>query len=134
MVYYSYKGLWPYLVLFTIDVFQTAVTIWGSVIQFGGSKYDYFECMIEMPLALNFQLVALIMGYIYIVRMIFTLVHFKYGPLIYEALRNKCPCFRGLVERNSMSEKFPVYIYQTYLQLMPLDPAIDKDPLLVKEE
>jgi hypothetical protein len=95
LLYLSYMASkWPFIILIVIDLIQMTLTIWGSAFYFGSTTEVFFNCMFELPNMVNFQLVILLMGYLYMIRMIITICHFTFGTQLYRWIRRTCPCFR----------------------------------------
>ena len=86
LLFFVYKPNWPYILLAIIDLTHIGLTIWGSV-EFFTDLYDLIQCYIELPILTNFMFIVIVIGYLYIVRMLVMIFHFKFGVRILRYLR-----------------------------------------------
>lgn len=111
-IFMVHQHNWPYLILFAIDICQLGLTIWGSL-QFFEDLHQILICYLELPILANFMFVLLIIGYIFCLRGIVTIIHFKFGPQIWAWIRRRCPCFRRL-DPPVLRGKYPQYRFDEY--------------------
>lgn len=71
-------------------------------------------CFPEIPLLTNFMFILMILGYIYILRMLITVLHFWFGLTIYHWLKMKFRCLSK--HELHLKEDFEVYIYEDYVK------------------
>ncbi|CDW84121.1 e3 ubiquitin-protein ligase sis3-like [Stylonychia lemnae] len=107
-----YNRNWAYIVVLSIDMFHLALTIWGTI-QIERVKPP---CFFEIPALSNFMLIMVILGYIYLARVIVTVTHYKFGVRIYRYLRRNLRVFRKY--DRTLRAKFPVYLYRNYQQMI----------------
>eukprot|EP00347_Sterkiella_histriomuscorum_P007353 403349272 len=107
-----YEKSWAYIVLVIIDVINLSITIWGTFIFQNSLSYCYFE----EPVLTNFILILIILGYIYFLRVVPLIFHYKYGVRIYRHIRQRFRCFRRY--DHNLKEKFPIYQYNEYKKLL----------------
>lgn len=72
------------------------------------------NCYLEVPVLANFMLIMLILGYIYIGRVFFTIIHYKFGVRIYRYLRRNLRYFKRYDQK--LNGKFPIYGFSQYLE------------------
>lgn len=93
LLFFVYKPKWAYIMLILIDLIHLGLTIWGTV-EFFTDIIGLIECYLELPILTNFMFIAVIIGYIYVIRMLVTIFHFKYGINILRFIRRKFSYFR----------------------------------------
>lgn len=94
-----------------IDSVHIVLTINGSIMNFGDMKH-LLVCYIEIPMLANFMFILVILGYIYVLRLIATIIHFWFGPNIYVWLKRRIHCLS--LNELHLIEKFPIYDFKLY--------------------
>jgi hypothetical protein len=115
IVFNNLNANWYYLLLTAIELGHLSLTISGTVMSLN-ENVNTFGCYLELPMMTNFMYVLILLGYVYCLRFVATLVHFKFGIYIYRFLRNNLRCLRS--HDMHLQDKFPLYSYSRYLQLM----------------
>ena len=69
------------------------LTIWGSIEFFVPIK-QMIVCYIELPVLSNFMFILIVAGYMVVLRVLTTVIHFKFGVRLYRWLRRTFRCFR----------------------------------------
>lgn len=92
-LFFVYRPNWPYYILVTIDLIHLGLTIWGTI-EFFTDLIGLINCYIELPILSNFMFIVVIIGYIYVIRMLVTIFHFKFGIRILRYIRANCRYFR----------------------------------------
>lgn len=113
VVFHNYKKNWLFLYLLLIEAIHLTLTIIGSYMNFNELK-DLLVCYLEIPLLANFMFILIILGYIYVLRMIVTVFHFWFGYRIYVWMKHRCGCLAR--DELHLKEKFPVYGYEDYVE------------------
>lgn len=74
------------------------------------------NCYFEIPILANFMLIMVILGYLYVLRIFITMLHYKFGVRIYRYMRRNLRIFRRFDRQ--LNAKFPVYNYEGYLNIL----------------
>lgn len=88
IVFRAYPKNWLYLYLIGLETIHAALTIWGSYLNFSDEKKT-IPCFDEITLLCSFMFILVVLGYIYVIRMIVTFFHFWLGYSIYTWLKRK---------------------------------------------
>ena len=86
LIYHNVKYNWLFITLLIIDLMNVILTIEGSILTFNDVE-PLFVCYLEIPMLANFMFILVILGYIYFLRMIVTIVHFWFGVRIYSWIK-----------------------------------------------
>ena len=78
LLFFVYKPNLPYVLLTIIDLIHLGLTIWGTI-EFFTDLIGLINCYIELPMLSNFMFIIVVLGYLYVVRMLVTIFHFKFG-------------------------------------------------------
>ncbi|TNV76783.1 hypothetical protein FGO68_gene1127 [Halteria grandinella] len=122
-----YQGNLPHIVLSFIDAAHLVLTILGSK-EFFPDLQNLLMCYYEIPVLANIMFILLLLGYMYIIRWLVSIFHFKFGPVIWYWIRTRCPCFRRF-DPVPMSVKLPGYTFGEYSTLIKSErKSLGSDP------
>lgn len=93
LIFKSYPKNWLYLYLICLEFLHLGLTTWGSFINFTDFS-DMVDCYTELTLLSSFMFILIILGYIYILRLFCTTLHFWLGFSIYTWLKRNIRCLR----------------------------------------
>ena len=115
IIFSNYHNKWLYGYLVLIEAFNLVLTIYGSYMNFNDMN-KLLVCYMEVPLLANFMFILIILGYIYIFRMLVTVLHFWFGHQIYMWMKRKWRCLS--THEIHLKEKFEVYTYESYVRFL----------------
>ena len=108
LLFLDYQGNWVYVLLVLMDLAHLGLAIWGSI-EFFTDLRGLLDCFLQEPIFNNFVFMSIAVGYLYSIRLLITIVHFKYGIPILRWMRRRFSCFRRY--DTELRQNFPVFMY-----------------------